>query len=90
MHAQWANDAPTLYDDPHLPRFSPGNFRKGLISFAGGGPDSRTHHIFISTGDQANFLGGAKHETPFGTIDGGADVSIVQPAAWPLHAPYYQ
>eukprot|EP00038_Savillea_parva_P016577 m.17253 g.17253 ORF g.17253 m.17253 type:complete len:243 (+) comp3474_c0_seq1:82-810(+) len=68
--ARWLQK-PRLKDDPHLDRFTAGNFRPGLVSFAGGGPDSRTHHLFISTGASADFLGGADHETPFGTIEGG-------------------
>lgn len=72
VSAKW-NARPPLRDDPHLPRFASGKFRRGLVSFAGGGEDSRTHHIFISTGLDAAFLGGAFHETPFGTIEGGPD-----------------
>eukprot|EP00035_Acanthoeca_spectabilis_P004582 m.105144 g.105144 ORF g.105144 m.105144 type:complete len:242 (-) comp12635_c0_seq1:1356-2081(-) len=70
--AQWV-EKPRLRDDVHIDRFASGKFRRGLVSFAGGGQDSRTHHLFISTGADAEFLGGAAHETPFGTIEGGPD-----------------
>lgn len=44
-------------------------FKHGTVSFAGGGENSRTMHIFIAVEPQGMHLGNAPHETPIGQID---------------------
>jgi|EP01046_Picozoa_sp_COSAG06_P048225 cyclophilin family peptidyl-prolyl cis-trans isomerase len=44
-----------------------------MISFAGGGADSRTTQLFVSLRD-SKYLGKAKWETPIGQIVEGMDV----------------
>jgi len=60
--------APNLKDDPQI--FSNPNFHRGMISFAGGGPNTRSTDVFITfmTGN-ANGTPRAPWETPFGIID---------------------
>lgn len=57
-----------LKDDPQI--FHEPNFHRGMISFAGGGANTRSTDVFITflTGD-ANGRPGAPWETPFGIID---------------------
>jgi hypothetical protein len=41
---------------------------QGTVSFAGGGPNSRSSHVFIALEPQGVNLGKALHERPFGQI----------------------
>ena len=67
LREKWRK-APNLRDDPQI--FANPNFRRGMISFAGGGPNTRGVDVFITfmTGN-ANGNPGAPWETPFGIID---------------------
>jgi cyclophilin family peptidyl-prolyl cis-trans isomerase len=67
LRQKWES-APNLVDDPQI--FSDPNFSRGMISFAGFGPNSRTTHVFITfmTGN-ANGNPSAPWETPFGIIN---------------------
>jgi cyclophilin family peptidyl-prolyl cis-trans isomerase len=57
-------------DDPQLdPRIK---FRPGIISFAGGGDNSRTAQMFFTYGP-GNNLGASKWETPIGEVVEGMD-----------------
>ena len=59
-------------DGPHVPK-NP-NFRRGYISFAGGGRNSRSTDVFITflTGNQ-NGQPGAPWEVPFGEVTEGIE-----------------
>jgi cyclophilin family peptidyl-prolyl cis-trans isomerase len=67
LREKWQK-SPNLRDDPQI--FANPNFRRGMISFAGGGPNTRGIDVFITfmTGN-ANGNPGAPWETPFGIID---------------------
>ena len=54
-----------IQDDPnlHIP------IQRGMLSFAGGGPNTRSSQIFIAFAD-LNFLGKEPWETPFGRVVG--------------------
>jgi peptidyl-prolyl cis-trans isomerase A (cyclophilin A) len=56
----------SIKDDAKKPELR--NFKKGYLSFAGSGPDSRTTHIFMALGDQADSLGSQSWETPFAQV----------------------
>jgi cyclophilin family peptidyl-prolyl cis-trans isomerase len=69
-HARWSAAFPTIPDDHPEPRIP---FKRGMVSFAGGGDDSRSESFFISYIDSVH-LGGAPWETPFGmVIEGGME-----------------
>ena len=57
----WQRD--TLLDDPNLKM----GIRKNYVSFAGGGPNTRTTQIFIAFED-LDFLGKSPWETPFAEV----------------------
>ncbi|KAG5179715.1 hypothetical protein JKP88DRAFT_158386 [Tribonema minus] len=65
--AQWAELFPEFPDDRPHPRLP---FKDGMVSFAGGGDDSRATDFFIAYAD-SEFLGGSPWETPFGVVVGG-------------------
>lgn len=48
-------------------------FKHGTVSFAGGGEDSRSCHIFIAFRPNGERLGNAPHETPIGEVVSGLD-----------------
>jgi cyclophilin family peptidyl-prolyl cis-trans isomerase len=59
---------PVLKDDaPQRPPPQP-RFRRGMVSFAGGGKDSRRADMFIAFSDSES-LGRMPWETPFGIVD---------------------
>lgn len=60
----------TIRDDPKRHDLLP--FREGMMSFAGGGPDSRTSQLFIAY-DRAGGLGSSPWETPFGEVVDGME-----------------
>lgn len=53
-------------DDPKLPELR--RFRRGFMSFAGNGENSRATHMFITLGDNLDSLGTMPWETPFGYV----------------------
>jgi len=67
LRQKW-RDLPNLQDDRQI--FKNPNFHRGMISFAGGGPNTRSTDVFITfmTGN-ANGTPRAPWETPFGIID---------------------
>lgn len=60
-----AKPYPTLIDDPAIPNLR--HFKKGYMSFAGYGPNTRSTHIFIALGEPAS-LGSQPWETPFAYV----------------------
>jgi cyclophilin family peptidyl-prolyl cis-trans isomerase len=60
-----AKEYSTILDDPRIPDLR--NFKKGYMSFAGRGPNTRSTHIFIALGEPES-LGSQSWETPFGYI----------------------
>ena len=60
----------TISDDPKREDLMP--FREGMISFAGGGPKSRTSQLFIAY-EGAGGLGNSPWETPFGEVVDGME-----------------
>ena len=58
-----ADPSHTIRDDPDIGQ----TFSKGMMSFAGSGPDSRSCQIFITLGDHTG-LGKADWERPFGYV----------------------
>lgn len=59
-------DYPTFADD--APSKAPLPFRQGYVSFAGGGANSRSSHLFITLGETVDALGKAAWETPIGIV----------------------
>jgi len=59
------NYAP-IKDDPKLPELR--RFKRGFMSFAGNGPNSRATHMFITLGENLESLGTMPWETPFGYV----------------------
>jgi cyclophilin family peptidyl-prolyl cis-trans isomerase len=71
LNAQWKEKG-SIIDDPHV--LTNGGFlARGMLSFAGGGADSRTTQLFVSLRD-SKYLGKAAWETPVGQIVEGMDV----------------
>ena len=65
MYSEFTKRYPTIKDDPKLEKNR--YFKKGWISFAGYGKNSRSFHLFITFGSNPN-LGTLDHETPIGYI----------------------
>lgn len=67
LRHKWSS-RPSIQDDSQI--FANPNFHRGMISFAGGGPNTRAIDVFITfmTGN-ANGTPRAPWETPFGIID---------------------
>jgi cyclophilin family peptidyl-prolyl cis-trans isomerase len=63
----------TIPDDPQLPHKIP--FEPGTISFAGGGPNSRTSQLFIAYRGASSF-GQELWETPIGKVVGGFEHAL--------------
>ena len=63
---QHAKSYPTIPDDPKLPQLR--EFRRGTMSFAGNGENSRSTHMFITLGEKLDGLGAMPWETPFGYV----------------------
>jgi len=67
LRVKW-QAAHALIDDPQI--FADPNFHRGMISFAGGGPDTRSTDVFITFMTwNDNGTPRAPWETPFGIID---------------------
>jgi cyclophilin family peptidyl-prolyl cis-trans isomerase len=62
----WHGD--TIQDDPNLNL----GIKKNYVSFAGGGPNTRSSQIFIAF-EELDFLGKAPWETPFGVVIEGQE-----------------
>lgn len=68
---QWKQRG-AIADDPHVTA-NGGFLRRGMVSFAGGGSDSRTTQLFVSLRD-SKYLGKANWETPVAQVVEGMDV----------------
>ena len=72
VHKLWISRG-RIQDDPQwLDMKEKQRFKKGMISFAGGGENSRLTEMFIALTDVR--LGGAPHEVPFGQVIQGLGV----------------
>lgn len=75
-NTQWSQKK--LDDEPKPPQWTRGNWEEGLMSYAGSGPRSRDHHMFITLaqpGETVNpYLGSEIHEVPFAKIISGLDI----------------
>nr|ABV22251.1 peptidyl-prolyl cis-trans isomerase, cyclophilin type [Karlodinium veneficum] len=67
QHAKW--DRQRFEDEPRKQ-----SFKHGTVSFAGGGRDSRSCHLFIAFSPNGLQLGNAPHETPIGEVTSGIEV----------------
>ena len=78
LQKKWLSDIGSIQDDPKLGHlFKQSHWKRGLISYAGGGANSRSAQIFITLNDDIPHLGGELWETPFAEIidlDSGIDV----------------
>ena len=63
VHAQWDTPETRLADEPNR-----APFRRGTLSFAGSGPNSRTCHAFIALEPYGRQLGKADHEAALGQV----------------------
>lgn len=72
VQARWSDNR--IPDDPqqNIP------FKRGTVSFAGSGADSRSCHVFISLEPHGQGLGGADHERPFGRIEDPAQQRVIE------------
>lgn len=70
----WDKNFPEFPDDHPHPRIP---MKAGMVSFAGGGKDSRGTDFFIAYED-SEFLGGEPWETPFGVVVKGMDSVVRQ------------
>lgn len=61
---KWGHSSVNIKDDP--PNDIP--FNKGILSFAGSGPDSRNSQVFITLGRYVEHLGQKPWEVPFGRV----------------------
>lgn len=68
---QWKQRG-AIADDPHVTA-NGGYLKRGMVSFAGGGTDSRTTQLFVSLRD-SKYLGKANWETPIAQVVEGMDV----------------
>lgn len=66
---------PTIPDDQ--PKADLRNFKRGFVSFAGFGPNSRSTHIFITLGGAVKSLGSQPWETPFAYVTEDSILSTV-------------
>jgi cyclophilin family peptidyl-prolyl cis-trans isomerase len=62
-----------IRDDPHL-KMNNGRLFDRAVSYAGGGPDTRTAGIFIVHNISDQPIGGSPWEVPFGIVTKGMDV----------------
>jgi len=58
---------PTIQDDTRS-EVTPKRFKRGYISFAGNGKNSRSSHLFVTLGENVSSLGREPWETPIGYI----------------------
>lgn len=72
MHLKWSGAESQIQDDPPF-NTSLGPFKEGFVSYAGGGPNTRTTQLFICLND-SKFLGKAPWEVPFAHIIEGMNV----------------
>eukprot|EP01125_Pyxidicula_operculata_P023090 TRINITY_DN97_c3_g1_i10.p1 TRINITY_DN97_c3_g1~~TRINITY_DN97_c3_g1_i10.p1 ORF type:complete len:343 (+),score=86.60 TRINITY_DN97_c3_g1_i10:2916-3944(+) len=66
-HSKWVSKGP-IHDDPKIDL----PFKKGFLSFAGSGPNSRTTELFIAY--NKNNFGTELWETPLGVVVSGMEV----------------
>jgi len=59
--SEWYEKGPIEDDTNHVP------FKRGYLSFAGSGPNSRTTELFVAYSDDNSF-GSTPWETPFGVV----------------------
>lgn len=70
LQKKWLSEAGPIADDPARPDVAAQHaWRAGLISFAGGGPNSRSAQVFVTLRGRIPQLGGEMWETPFGRVD---------------------
>lgn len=72
MYLKWSGRESQIQDDPPF-NASLGPFKEGFVSYAGGGPNTRTTQLFICLKD-STFLGKAPWEVPFARVIEGMDV----------------
>jgi peptidyl-prolyl cis-trans isomerase A (cyclophilin A) len=71
VHARWEDER--LPDEPNR-----ATFRAGTLSFAGGGTNSRSCHLFVALSPKGAQLGGAAHEATLGRVE---DVDVFERVA---------
>jgi peptidyl-prolyl cis-trans isomerase A (cyclophilin A) len=72
VNKEWKEKG-AITDDAHITTNN-GHLSRGMLSFAGGGADSRTTQLFVALKD-SNRLGDNPWETPIGEVVKGMDVS---------------
>jgi cyclophilin family peptidyl-prolyl cis-trans isomerase len=72
VQAKWQNRRILDDVDKGIP------FTQGTLSFAGGGKNSRTSHVFISLDPHGRSLGKAFHERPIGRIESKDEQKVVE------------
>jgi len=66
----------TIKDDPKG-QATPKKFKRGYISFAGGGKNTRDNHLFVTLGENVSSLGREFWETPIGYVTPESMESVV-------------
>ena len=69
MRDKWGKRELEIQDDPHVDV----KFERGIMSFAGGGANTRGTQIFFTLAKISTHLGRAKWEVPFGKVIYGDD-----------------
>jgi len=64
---------PNIKDDKKIIK----GFKRGYVSFAGNGQNSRSFHLFVTLGENVESLGRELHETPIGYISKNTLDSVV-------------
>jgi cyclophilin family peptidyl-prolyl cis-trans isomerase len=64
---------PAIKDDPNVGIQNP-VFKRGMIAYAGSGPNTRTTQLFIGYEDDTMSLGKSAWDNPFGIVTQGMDV----------------
>ncbi|KAH9255800.1 hypothetical protein BASA81_006201 [Batrachochytrium salamandrivorans] len=71
-----AQEYGTILDDVPNPA-TPREFKRGYLSFAGNGANSRSQHLFVTLGQQVKSLGTMPWETPIGYVSSHSMQSVV-------------